>query len=174
MTIDGLQAGFSGGPAVLLDHVGPADAGGPGPGGPDAPGFGTGRRNGSGGYGWHPRWRRRGQMSGVGSPGGGFGNRLLHCQRLSGRQCDRETASRLSAGLTRNGRGLSLGNRSGGPGGLLHRLTLEVQMITRACGKYDVHNLEPEDLRALSIQTAAVTGVALAGSNRRYRGLRKR
>ena len=32
----------------------------------------------------------------------------------------------------------------------LHTLTLECQMLARACGKTDVHNLEPEDLCALT------------------------
>jgi glutamate synthase domain-containing protein 2 len=47
-------------------------------------------------------------------------------------------------------------------------LTREIQMITRTCGKNNIHSLDLEDLRALTIQTAAVTGVALAGSNRVY------
>ena len=32
-----------------------------------------------------------------------------------------------------------------------------------ACGKSDVHNLEPEDLRALTLEAAAFTGVPLVG-----------
>jgi len=31
---------------------------------------------------------------------------------------------------------------------LLHTMTLEIQMLARACGKAKVHDLEPEDLRA--------------------------
>jgi glutamate synthase domain-containing protein 2 len=44
-------------------------------------------------------------------------------------------------------------------------MTLEVQTIARACGKSHVHNLEPEDLVALSIEAAAMARVPLAGTN---------
>jgi glutamate synthase domain-containing protein 2 len=48
---------------------------------------------------------------------------------------------------------------------LLHAMTLECQMITRGCAKTDVHNLEPEDLAALSIEAAAMAQVPLAGTS---------
>ena len=44
-------------------------------------------------------------------------------------------------------------------------MTLEAQTIARACGKNHVHNLEPEDLCALTIEAAAMAGVPLAGTN---------
>ena len=44
-------------------------------------------------------------------------------------------------------------------------LTLETQAIARACGKSHVHNLEPEDLVALTIEAAAMAQVPLAGTN---------
>lgn len=44
-------------------------------------------------------------------------------------------------------------------------LTLEAQTIARACGKSHVHNLEPEDLCALTIEAAAMAGVPLAGTS---------
>lgn len=44
-------------------------------------------------------------------------------------------------------------------------MTLELQTIARACGKSHVHNLEPEDLVALSMEAAAMAGVPLAGTN---------
>ncbi|MGA0564689.1 FMN-binding glutamate synthase family protein [Ancylobacter sp. VNQ12] len=44
-------------------------------------------------------------------------------------------------------------------------LTLEAQTIARACGKSHVHNLEPEDLVALTIEAAAMANVPLAGTN---------
>ena len=44
-------------------------------------------------------------------------------------------------------------------------LTLETQTIARACGKSHVHNLEPEDLVALTIEAAAMARVPLAGTN---------
>jgi methylamine---glutamate N-methyltransferase subunit C len=47
---------------------------------------------------------------------------------------------------------------------LLRTMTLEVQTLARACGKSDVHNLEPEDLVALTIEAAAMARVPLAGT----------
>ena len=44
-------------------------------------------------------------------------------------------------------------------------MTLEAQTIARACGKSHLHNLEPEDLCALTIEAAAMAGVPLAGTN---------
>ncbi len=46
----------------------------------------------------------------------------------------------------------------------LHALTLEVQMLARACGKTSVHSLEPEDLAALTTEAAAMARVPLAGT----------
>ncbi|MBV9047303.1 MAG: alpha-hydroxy-acid oxidizing protein, partial [Solirubrobacterales bacterium] len=46
----------------------------------------------------------------------------------------------------------------------LHTLTLECQMLARACGKTNVHNLEPEDLCALTVEAAAMARVPLAGT----------
>ncbi len=43
-------------------------------------------------------------------------------------------------------------------------LTLEAQTIARACGKSHVHNLEPEDLVALTVEAAAMARVPLAGT----------
>lgn len=44
-------------------------------------------------------------------------------------------------------------------------MTLEAQTIARACGKSHVHNLEPEDLVALTIEAAAMARVPLAGTS---------
>ena len=44
-------------------------------------------------------------------------------------------------------------------------LTLETQTIARACGKSHVHNLEPEDLVALTVEAAAMARVPLAGTD---------
>ena len=44
-------------------------------------------------------------------------------------------------------------------------MTLEAQTIARACGKSHVHNLEPEDLCALTIEAAAMAGVPLSGTD---------
>ncbi|MCH6581702.1 MAG: FMN-binding glutamate synthase family protein [Gammaproteobacteria bacterium] len=46
----------------------------------------------------------------------------------------------------------------------LHTLTIECQMFARACGKTNVHSLEPEDLAALTMEASALAQVPLAGS----------
>jgi hypothetical protein len=44
-------------------------------------------------------------------------------------------------------------------------MTLEAQTIARACGKSHLHNLEPEDLVALTVEASAIAGVPLAGTS---------
>ena len=46
----------------------------------------------------------------------------------------------------------------------LHTLTIEAQMMARACGKTNVHSLEVEDLAALTMEASAMAGVPLAGT----------
>ena len=47
----------------------------------------------------------------------------------------------------------------------LATLTLECQTLARACGKSHVHNLEPEDMVALTMEAAAMARVPLAGTD---------
>ena len=47
----------------------------------------------------------------------------------------------------------------------LNVMTMEAQTIARACGKNDLRNLEPEDLCALTVESAAMAGGPLAGTN---------
>lgn len=49
---------------------------------------------------------------------------------------------------------------------LLRAMTLEIQMIARACGKSDVRHLEPEDMAALTMEASAICGVPLAGTRK--------
>jgi len=44
-------------------------------------------------------------------------------------------------------------------------MTMEAQAIARACGKSHLHNLEPEDLVALTMEAAAMARVPLAGTD---------
>lgn len=44
-------------------------------------------------------------------------------------------------------------------------MTLEAQTLARACGKSHLHNLEPEDLVAVTIEAAAMAKVPLAGTS---------
>jgi glutamate synthase domain-containing protein 2 len=47
----------------------------------------------------------------------------------------------------------------------LRAMTLETQTLARACGKSHVHNLEPEDLVALTVEASAMARVPLAGTS---------
>jgi hypothetical protein len=47
----------------------------------------------------------------------------------------------------------------------LKAMTMELTTLTRACGKSSVHNLEPEDLVALTIEAAAMARLPLAGTS---------
>jgi glutamate synthase domain-containing protein 2 len=47
----------------------------------------------------------------------------------------------------------------------LKTLTMELTTLARACGKQDVHHLEPEDLVALTVEAAAMARLPLAGTN---------
>ncbi|WP_228502502.1 FMN-binding glutamate synthase family protein [Pseudoclavibacter sp. VKM Ac-2867] len=67
---------------------------------------------------------------------------------------DPELASRLNA--VEGGRRLA---------NYLRVLTMEAQTIARACGKSHIRNLEPEDLVALTVESAAMANVPLAGTS---------
>jgi glutamate synthase domain-containing protein 2 len=67
---------------------------------------------------------------------------------------DPELAARLDPALA----GRRLAN-------YLSVMTLEAQTIARACGKSHVRNLEPEDLVALTVESAAMAKVPLAGTD---------
>ena len=41
---------------------------------------------------------------------------------------------------------------------------MEVQLLARACGKTNIHSLEPEDLAALTHEVSAMAKVPLAGT----------
>jgi methylamine---glutamate N-methyltransferase subunit C len=47
----------------------------------------------------------------------------------------------------------------------LRVLTMEAQTLARACGKSHLRNLEPEDLVALTVESAAMARVPLAGTS---------
>lgn len=47
----------------------------------------------------------------------------------------------------------------------LNSMVMEMTLLAKSCGKGDVHNLEPEDLRALTIEAAAMAHVPLAGTD---------
>jgi len=49
-------------------------------------------------------------------------------------------------------------------------MTGEIQTLARACGKSDVHHLEAEDMRALTLEASLITGLPLVGTNRVFGG----
>ena len=53
---------------------------------------------------------------------------------------------------------------------LLRAMTLEIQMLARACGKSDVHHLEPEDIAALTPEASAICAIPLAGTRKIFGG----
>ena len=44
-------------------------------------------------------------------------------------------------------------------------MTLEAQLLARACGKTNIHSLEPEDMAALTMEASALAKVPLSGTN---------
>ncbi len=49
----------------------------------------------------------------------------------------------------------------------LQAAVAECSMMARCTGKTSVHNLEPEDLRSISLATQAATGIVMAGARRK-------
>jgi glutamate synthase domain-containing protein 2 len=64
-------------------------------------------------------------------------------------------------------------DRSESPPELLARfikaVLMETAILARCCGKTDVHNLEPEDLRSLTVETSAATGAPVVGRDHVFR-----
>jgi glutamate synthase domain-containing protein 2 len=56
---------------------------------------------------------------------------------------------------------------------LLNSMTMELQMVARACGKSNVHDLEAEDLRALSLEASIMSGCPLVGTEVNLRSVVK-
>ena len=57
---------------------------------------------------------------------------------------------------------------------LLRAMTAEIQILARACGKTDVHDLEPEDMAALTLEASAFAEFPLAGTRKVVTDLRSR
>src|SRR5688572_4541923 len=47
---------------------------------------------------------------------------------------------------------------------LLKAFTSEIQVLARSCGKADVHHLDPDDLRALTLEASMICGIPLVGT----------
>ena len=57
-----------------------------------------------------------------------------------------------------------------GVSNFVQSMFMEASILARSCGKTDVHNLEPEDLRSLSATTSSATAIPLVGKDRLYAG----
>ena len=84
--------------------------------------------------------------------------------------CARCHTGRCPVGITTQDAGLDARGwtRAWAPAGsrtTCGSLVMETTMLTRACGKSDVHHLEPEDLVALTVEAAAMARVPLAGTS---------
>ena len=53
---------------------------------------------------------------------------------------------------------------------LLQAMTIEIQWLARSCGKANVHDLEPEDMRALTLEASMICGIPLVGTRRVFGG----
>jgi hypothetical protein len=78
-------------------------------------------------------------------------------------------AAALALGGTLSAQGISFpldrtaDERATGLGALLRANAGEASMMARCTGKTQLHNLEPEDLRAVTIATSTLTGIPLVG-----------
>ena len=63
---------------------------------------------------------------------------------------------------------LSAGERTERSYNLLQAFNAEAAMMARCTGKTNVHNLEPEDLRAITLTVSHAAGVPMAGSLNRH------
>lgn len=62
-------------------------------------------------------------------------------------------------------RNLDVEKAARGLANYLTAMTNELVIITKACGKTSVHNLEREDVRALTLEASAMTGIPLIGTD---------
>jgi len=53
---------------------------------------------------------------------------------------------------------------------LLQAMTSEIQILARSCGKADIHHLEPEDLRAMTLESSMICDIPLIGTNKVFGG----
>lgn len=99
----------------------------------------------------HPRWQK--DYEAIGSSAGYFDDyQDGRCPAGISTQ-DEELSKRLDP--------IEAGHRLAN---YLRVLTMEAQTLARACGKSHLHNLEPEDLVALTVESAAMARVPLAGT----------
>jgi methylamine---glutamate N-methyltransferase subunit C len=160
VTLDGLQAGFPAGPEVLRDHVGL----------PPLAALAQARRT-------LETLDLQGDIDLVVTGGVRDGADAAKCLALGARavalgdEC--LTALGLQSGpwLTAPGDDAAAEMETERAAANLlaycNQMTRQMQMIVKACGKDDVLELGLKDVRALTRETAAVTGAALAGSDRR-------
>jgi methylamine---glutamate N-methyltransferase subunit C len=182
VVLDGMQGGTAATQDVFIEHVGMPTLACIRPGGAGAAGSGHAPQGAADRLGRHPQRRRRGQGAGAGrrcgvdrhGGAGGAGRQRPALGRNTRRSAPppapmttgtRAATRPASPRRTPSWRRGSTRSRRAAAANYLAVLTLEAQTIARACGKSHVHNLEPEDLCALTVEAAAMAGVPLAGTD---------
>ena len=183
VVLDGMQGGTAATQEVFIEHVGIPILGRHPAGGAGAAGSRHAPQGAAHRVRRHPQRRRRGQGLALGADAASIGTAALIALGDNAPHLDeeyRKIGSRAGAyddyhegrdpaGITTQDPELMqrFDPVAGGRrlANYLSVLTLETQTIARACGKSHVHNLEPEDLVALTVEAAAMAGVPLAGTN---------
>ena len=189
IVLDGMQGGTAATQEVFIEHVGMPTLAGHPPGGAGAAGPRHAPQGAAHRLGRHPQRRRRREGAGARrrrglDRHGGAGRARRQRPAPGGRVRKLGTTAgayddwhegRDPAGITTQDPELAkrldpveAGRRLAN---YLSVMTLEAQTIARACGKSHVHNLEPEDLVALTVEAAAMAQVPLAGTTG-FRGRR--
>ena len=58
--------------------------------------------------------------------------------------------------------------RADGAASIINAMSAEASIMARCTGKTDVRNIEPEDLRAITLASARAFGIPLAGAEARH------
>lgn len=90
-----------------------------------------------------------------------LGTEPYHCHHCHTGMCPVGIATQDEELMTR----LSVDEATTYVANYLQSLVMEVQSLARACGKSDVHNLEREDLVALTLEASAMAKLPLAGTD---------
>ena len=101
--------------------------------------------------------RRRIDVDGDYEALGTAAGHCAHCHTVAARSGSRRRTLSSNSRLDTEAAATAVAN-------YLRATTMEVTALARACGKSDVHHLEPEDLVALTVEAAAMAKVPLAGT----------
>ncbi len=182
--LDGAEGGTGAGPHIATEETGhPADGGDP-RGAPRARGRRPRGRDRPRRRGRHPQRRRRREGIALGAKAVAIGHSALmalNCNKeipgvtdyegtvgVPAGQCYHCHTGRCPVGVATQDpelrKRLVVEDASERVYNFLTAMTMELQMLARACGKTNVHSLEPEDLAALTVEASAMAKVPLAGT----------